>query len=123
MTSAVSVVHRLSDDISDSSSNSSGDGDVDPPSRGRCPANGRDGWFQIVGEVLQCVSSVGLPFSRNAGPRRRLATWAKVGDGSVVLSGEAVYPVVLAETFHSENSCVSGTCRWKAVVGADVVHH
>ena len=29
--SAVSVVHRLSEDISDSSSNSSGDGDVDPP--------------------------------------------------------------------------------------------
>ena len=29
--SAVSVVHRLSEDISDSSSNSRGDGDVDPP--------------------------------------------------------------------------------------------
>ena len=29
--SAVSVVHRLSEDISDSSSNSSGDDDVDPP--------------------------------------------------------------------------------------------
>ena len=28
--STVSVVHRLSEDISDSSSNSSGDGDVDP---------------------------------------------------------------------------------------------
>ena len=31
VTSAVSVVHRLSEDISDSSSNSSGDGDVTPP--------------------------------------------------------------------------------------------
>ena len=31
VTSAVSVVHWLSEDISDSSSNSSGDGDVDPP--------------------------------------------------------------------------------------------
>ena len=68
VTSAVSVVHRLSEDISDSSSNSSGDGDMTPPSRGRCCDNGRDGWFQVVGEVLQCVSSVGLPFSRNAGP-------------------------------------------------------
>ena len=29
---AVSVVHWLSEDISDSSSNSSGDGDVNPPS-------------------------------------------------------------------------------------------
>ena len=28
-----------------------------------------------------------------------MAAWAKVGDGSVVLSGEAVYPVVFAETF------------------------
>ena len=31
VTSAVSVLHWLSEDISDSSSNSSGDGDVDPP--------------------------------------------------------------------------------------------
>ena len=31
VTSTVSVVHRLSEDISDSSSNSSGDGDVGPP--------------------------------------------------------------------------------------------
>ena len=31
VTSAVSVVHRLSEDISDSSSNSSGDDDVNPP--------------------------------------------------------------------------------------------
>ena len=52
-----------------------------------------------------------------------MATWAKVGDGSVVLSGEAVYPVVSAEIFYSENSCVSGTCRWKVVVRADVVDH
>ena len=43
VTSAVSVVHRLSEDISDSSSNSSGDGDVTPPSRWRCCDNGRDG--------------------------------------------------------------------------------
>ena len=48
VTSAVSVVHRLSEDISDSSSNSSGDGDVIPPSRGRCCDNGRDGWVQVV---------------------------------------------------------------------------
>ena len=42
--SAVSVVHRWSEDISDSSSNSSGNGDVTPPpSRGRCCDNGRDG--------------------------------------------------------------------------------
>ena len=52
-----------------------------------------------------------------------MATWAKVGDGSFVLSREAVYPVVSAETLHPEDSCVSGTCRWKAVVGADVVDH
>ena len=52
-----------------------------------------------------------------------MAAWAKVGDGSVVLSGEAVYPVVFAETFHSENSCVPGTRWWKASVGADVVNH
>ena len=52
-----------------------------------------------------------------------MATWAKVGDGSFVLSGEAVYPVVSAETVHSENSCVSGTRRWKTLVGADVVDH
>ena len=31
LTIAVSVVHRFCEDISDSSSNSSGDGDVDPP--------------------------------------------------------------------------------------------
>ena len=31
VTSAVSVVHQLSEDNFDSSSNSSGDGDVDPP--------------------------------------------------------------------------------------------
>ena len=31
VTSAVSVVHRLSEYISDTSSNSSGNGDVDPP--------------------------------------------------------------------------------------------
>ena len=31
VTSAVSVVHRLSEDISDSSSNSSGNGEVTPP--------------------------------------------------------------------------------------------
>ena len=52
-----------------------------------------------------------------------MAAWAKLGDGSVVLSGEAVYPIVSAETLHSENSCVSGTRRWKTLVGADVVDH
>ena len=52
-----------------------------------------------------------------------MALWAKVGDGSVALSGEAVYPVVSAETVHSENSCVSGTCWWKTLVGADVVDY
>ena len=52
-----------------------------------------------------------------------MATWAKVGDGSFVLSREAVYPVVSAETFHLENSCVTGTRRWKTLVGADVVDH
>ena len=47
--SDVSVVHRLSEDISDSSSNSSGNGDVNPPpSRGRCRDNGRDGWVQVM---------------------------------------------------------------------------
>ena len=51
-----------------------------------------------------------------------MATWAKVGDGSVVLSGEAVYSVVFAETIHSEKPCVSGTRRWKTLVGADVVN-
>ena len=52
-----------------------------------------------------------------------MASWAEVGDGSVVLSGEAVYPVVSAETVHSENTCVSGKRRWKTLVGADVVDH
>ena len=52
-----------------------------------------------------------------------MAAWAKVGDGSVVLSGEAVYPVVLAETVHPENTCVSSTRRWEAVVGSNVVNH
>ena len=52
-----------------------------------------------------------------------MAAWAKVGDGSFVLSREAVYPVVFAETVHSEDSCVPGTRRWKTLVGADVVDH
>ena len=52
-----------------------------------------------------------------------MATWAKVGDGSVVLSGEAVYPVLIAETFHSENSGFPRTRWWKTPVGADVVNH
>ena len=52
-----------------------------------------------------------------------MASCSKVGGGSVVLSGETVYPVVLAETFHWENSCVSRTRRWEAVVGAHVVNH
>ena len=65
--SAVSVVHRLSEHISYSSLNSSGDGDVTPPSRGRCRDNGRDGWVQVVEEILNFVSVVGLSFSRNAG--------------------------------------------------------
>ena len=52
-----------------------------------------------------------------------MATWAKVGDGSFVLSGEAVYPVVFAETFHSKNPCVSRTRRWEAVVGTNVVNY
>ena len=52
-----------------------------------------------------------------------MAAWAKVGDGSVVLPVEAVHPVVSAETFHPENSCVSGICRWKTLVGADVTNH
>ena len=47
----------------------------------------------------------------------------KVADGSVVFSGEAVYSVVFAETFHSEDSCVSGTCRWKMLVGKNDVNH
>ena len=38
-----------------------------------------------------------------------MATWAKVVDGSLAHSRETVYPVVLAETVHSENSCVSRT--------------
>ena len=52
-----------------------------------------------------------------------MAAWAKVGDGSVVLSGEAVYPVVFVDALQSENSCVSGTFPWKTLVGADVVDH
>jgi hypothetical protein len=52
-----------------------------------------------------------------------MASWAKVGDGSVVFSGEVVYPVVFAKTFHSENPFVVGTRRRKAVVGPDVVNH
>ena len=52
-----------------------------------------------------------------------MAMWDKVGDGSVVLSGKTVYPVVLAETVHSENSCMSRTRRWKAFVGSNVVNH
>ena len=66
--SAVSVVHRLSEDISDSSSNSSGNGDVTPPSRGRCCNNGGDGWVQVVGEILQSVSIVVFSFPGNHGP-------------------------------------------------------
>ena len=69
VTSAVSVVHRLSEYISDSSSNSSGNGDVNPPSRGRCRDSGRNGWVQVVGEILQFMSVVGwLSFSGNPGP-------------------------------------------------------
>ena len=52
-----------------------------------------------------------------------MATWAKEGDGSVVLSGEVVYPVVSPETFHSKNPCVSRTLRWEAVVGTNVVNY
>ena len=68
MKSAVSVVHRLSEDIFDSSSNSSGNGDVNPPSRGRCRDNGRNGWVQVVGEILHFLSIVGLTSSGNPGP-------------------------------------------------------
>ena len=52
-----------------------------------------------------------------------MATWAKVGDGSVVFSGKVVYPVVSPETFHSKNPCVSRTRRWEAVVGTNVVNY
>ena len=51
-----------------------------------------------------------------------MAMWAKVGDGSVVLSGEVVYPVVSPEIFHSKNPCVSRARRWEAVVGTNVVN-
>ena len=51
-----------------------------------------------------------------------MASWAKVGDGSVVLSGEAVYPVVCAKISHSETSYVSRTLQWEAVVGSNVVN-
>ena len=52
-----------------------------------------------------------------------MAAWAKEGDGSVVLLGEAVYPVVPSETFHSKNPCVSRTRRWEAVVGTNVANY
>ena len=52
-----------------------------------------------------------------------MAAWGKVGDGSVVLSRETVYPVVIAETLHLEKYCVSGTSWWEAVVGSNVVNH
>ena len=52
-----------------------------------------------------------------------MATRAKVGDGSIVPSGETVYTVVFAETFHPENSCVSRKRPWKAVVGTKVFNH
>ena len=52
-----------------------------------------------------------------------MAAWAKVGDGSVVLSGETVYLVVIAEIIQSENSCVSRTRRWEEVVGAHAFNH
>ena len=52
-----------------------------------------------------------------------MATGAKVGDGSVVLSGEAVYPVVSPETFHSKNPCVSRARRWEAVLGTNVINY
>ena len=49
-----------------------------------------------------------------------MATWAKVGDGSLVLSGEAVYPFVFAETFHSETlACLGhagGKCLWEQML-------
>ena len=52
-----------------------------------------------------------------------MASRAKVGDGSVVLSRETVYPVVFAEALHPKNSCVSRLRRWEAAVGSNVVNH
>ena len=52
-----------------------------------------------------------------------MAAWAKVGDESVVLSGETVHCVVFAEILFLENSCVSRTGRWETIVGAHVVNH
>ena len=49
-----------------------------------------------------------------------MAAWAKVGDGSVVLSGEAVYPVVFAETFKRKtHTClghVGGKRLWERLL-------
>ena len=51
-----------------------------------------------------------------------MAARAKVGDGSVFLSVETVYPVVFAEIFHSENSFVSRTRPWHTLVGPNVLN-
>ena len=77
-----------------------------------------------MGEILQYLSVVGLFFRETQNPNTEWPRGLRWEMGRlIVLSGETAYPVVFAETLHPENSCVSRTRRWEAVVGSNVVNH
>ena len=104
--SAVSVVHRLFEDSSYPSLNPNGNGDVTPLGKGDVVTveemDGSKSWERFYNSCPLW----GYPFGETQDTNAEWPHGLRWEMGRF-FSGETVYPIVFAETFHPENSCLS----------------